>query len=793
MQAEAGGGAAVAPGAGSGVGVAAGFRRSVLFQWAGVAVFVLAAAALAVRGDWMWRFDQTLYDTALRLWQRAPSADIVIVGVNEASLAQLGGWPFARSLHAQVVDRLTRAGAKAIGFDVIFAEPSAPAEDARFAAAIAASGRVVLPVHMDGTPGGKAREIRPVAALAAHARLAHVHIELDADGMARSVYLREGAGTPEFPHLSAALVMAARGDDTPLPGMRRPTGAADPQAWVRDYWLHIPFSGPPGHFATVSYVDVLRGRVADTVFRDRIVLVGAVAPGMLDAYPTPVSGGARAMPGVEISAQAIDAILLGADIRPLDASARMGLSLLLLLPLLAGLLWLEPRRAFLLAAGSSALILLLAVLAARYPGVWFAPSVPALAALLAYPFWSWRRLEATQRFLEGEVEAMSGEPGIIDAPAQRRWRDIADPIERRIAVVRNASSRLRAARRFIADVVDHQPQATLVADAQGRVVLGNQQAAALCGTGDTAGLRGRALGDLLATLRTPQGEALAAVLLPGGAPVEAQSGDGRAWLASAAPLSGEDAQPLGSIVSLADITELRDAQKKREEYMAFLSHDMRSPQVSIIALLELAKLAPERTPGDLAERIEAHARKTLSLADDFVQLARAEEKDPASFVPLDLNAVLREAVDEQTALAARKFITIEVKASPQALMISGDRELLVRVISNLLSNSVKYSHGGRAIYCSLVRLDDGAGGAQSACELRIRDQGFGIAAEDLPRLFDRFSRFDAPGASRNAGSGLGLAFVKTVLDKHAAHVDVQSAPDVGTTFSLRFALIGGGA
>jgi len=774
-------------------GAGVNFRRTVLYQWAGVAVFVLAAVALAVRGDWMWRFDQTLYDTSLKLWQRAPSAEIVIVGVDEASLAQLGRWPFSRALHAQVVERLTRAGAKAIGFDVIFAEPAAPADDARFAAAIAASGRVVLPVHMDATMmDAKAREIRPVAALAAHARLAHAHIELDADGMARSVYLREGAGKPEFPHLSAALVMTAFGDDAPLPGMRRPAsaGAPDPGAnvWVRDYWLHIPFAGPPGHFASVSYVDVLQGRVADAVFRDRIVLVGAVAPGLQDAYPTPVSGGARSMPGVEISAHAIDAIRLGADIRPLGGAARMALSLLLVVPLLCGLLWLEPRRAFVLAVGSSALVLLCAVLAARWPGLWFPPSIPALAALLAYPFWSWRRLEAAQQFLETELQAMSGEPDILDSPARRGLRaslTLSDPMERRIGALRDASARLRAARRFIADVVDRLPQATLVADAQGVVVLGNPRAADLCGRADSAALRGALLDTLLAGLATTRGVALAAASLQGGTPVEATSADGRAWLASAAPLPDEHGATLGSIVSLADISELRDVQRKREEYMAFLSHDMRSPQVSIIALLELAKLAPERAPGDLAERIEAHARKTLALADDFVHLARAEEKDPSSFTPVDLAAVLREAVEEQGTLAAKKFITIETGAAEEGQMVAGDRQLLVRTVSNLLSNAIKYSFGGKVIHCSVTRQGDDS-------ELVIRDEGYGISAEDLPQLFDRFSRFDAPGATRAAGSGLGLAFVKAVLDKHDARIDVQSELRVGTRFCLTFRRIAAG-
>ncbi len=753
------------------------FRRNVLYQWAGVSVFILFAVALAVRGDWMWRIDQVLYDAALRLWQRPPSPEIVIVGIDEASLAQLGRWPWPRSLHAQIVDRLTRAGAKAIGFDVIFSEPDTPANDARFARAIAASGRVALPVHISFA--AQPRIIRPVAALAEHARLAHVHVELDLDGMARSVYLREGLGQPEFPHLSAALVAVAFGNDVALPGLRRAAAATDPGTLVRDYWMHIPYAGPPGHFAKVSYVDVLQGRVADAVFRDRMVLVGAVAQGMLDSYPTPVSGSARPMPGVEISANAIDAVRLGADVAPVSAATRMSLSLLALLMPLAGLLWLTPRRAFLLAAGSSVAILLAAIIAARHPGLWFAPSIPALAALIAYPLWSWRRLEAAQLFLESELEVMGQEVDAIELPARVRWQQIADPIERRIAAVRLASARLRSARRFIADVLDNLPQATIVVDAQDRLMLGNQNAASLCGAANVDGLHGLALSQLLAGLQTSGGMPLVEALQAGDAPLEAISSGGQAFLVSAAPLHDDDGLALGSIISLTDITELKNAQRKREEYMAFLSHDMRSPQVSILAMLELARLAPERTPKNLNERIEAFARKTLELADDFVQLARAEEQDAAAFQPVDLAATLRDAIDEQTPLAARKSMTIGATGAEVAAMVNGDQQLLVRAISNLLSNAVKYSESGSHVSCALACRD-------GAWSLAIQDRGHGIAAEDLPHLFDRFSRFDAPGATRVAGAGLGLAFVKTVFDKHGAAIDARSELGKGTTFTVTF-------
>jgi len=120
------------------------------------------------------------------------------------------------------------------------------------------------------------------------AGLGHIHIELDPDGIARSVYLWEGLGFPRHAQLVAALAL-----DQPEIAARypRPRGGADEPAggWRRADWMRIPFSGPPGTFRHVSYVDVLRGEVPDAVLRDAVVLVGTTAVGMGDMVPTPTS------------------------------------------------------------------------------------------------------------------------------------------------------------------------------------------------------------------------------------------------------------------------------------------------------------------------------------------------------------------------------------------------------------------------------------------------------------------------------------------------------------------------
>ena len=106
---------------------------------------------LLVQQDWLWRWDRVFYDAQLRLWQRPPADDIVIVAIDEATLRELGRWPWSRAVHAALLARLQHEQPKAVAFDVIFAEPDLqhPQDDAEFVAAVRNSGRIGLPVLME--------------------------------------------------------------------------------------------------------------------------------------------------------------------------------------------------------------------------------------------------------------------------------------------------------------------------------------------------------------------------------------------------------------------------------------------------------------------------------------------------------------------------------------------------------------------------------------------------------------------------------------------------------------------
>lgn len=223
------------------------------------------------------------------------------------------------------------------------------------------------------------------------------------------------------------------------------------------------------------------------------------------------------------------------------------------------------------------------------------------------------------------------------------------------------------------------------------------------------------------------------------------------------------------------ISQLRDAQQKREETLRFLSHDMRSPQNSILALTQLQRNTSTSIPvNQLLDRIDQYANRTLVLVDGFVQFARADAARMARD-PLNLSELLTQCADYFWAIAQHQHIEIVEDDSPGDAWILGDSAMLARTFSNLLDNALKYSPPNTTITWSVIEAKD-------SWTVRIQDQGRGMRQDQLKSLFVPFSRLEGDAPDNPAGAGLGLAFVKTVIHRHGGSIRVESAKGEGSTF-----------
>lgn len=351
-------------------------------------------AAVASHWQWFWQQDEAVYDAYVGAWDYPPDPRLLIVAIDDNSLQQIGQWPWPRSTHARLLDRLTEAGSARVVLDLMLSEPDRQdaAQDADLAAAIRRNGRVVLPVLAAPASGpNMAEELLPIPLIAANAAtLGHSDVEVDADGVARGLYLTAGIGSPHWPALGLALA-DARG---PLPGLRDPDpGQSSPYQWRRDHYVRVRYAGPPERFPQVSYVDLLNGDVDPALLRGRLVLVGMTASGIAPRLLTPTTR-ERWMSGSEYQANVASMLLTDKVITLPPTLWRDLLSGLLVALCCLGLSLPRASASALLALPST---LLLSFVLLRAGNLWFAPAAALtgmLAVICAWVLWrisAWRR------------------------------------------------------------------------------------------------------------------------------------------------------------------------------------------------------------------------------------------------------------------------------------------------------------------------------------------------------------------------------------------------------------------
>ncbi len=736
-------------------------RRRVLLEWllvAAVTAALVLGLSLSRATD---RLDNVVFDALSALNVRAPDDDIVIIAIDNRSIAEMGRWPWPRSAHEHLVRRLADAAPRAVAYDVLLPEPAEG--DAGLAAALRTT-RVFLPVTFEvpGANGAPYALLPPVEPLAsAAAGLGQVNVHFDQDGVVRRAYLAEADGGRTWPHLMTLMSGRAVAPITPAnlpPAPQAPLSRHQP--------VMISFAGPPGHFRTISFVDAVNGSTPKEFLHDKLVLVGATADGLGDRYATPLSNHTEIMSGVELQANLLDTLLGDHAIRPVGA---LGAGLFSLLPLalaLVGFLFLRPRANLLL--GGALIVLTLVGSAGLFvlARIWTPPNAALAGLLLVYPLWSWRRLEATNAYMMRELRDFAQEPDLLSALSEPRGAPLTDVVDRRMTLLHRAILRARNLRRLVLDALQGLPDATLISSLDGQVLIANREAEALFGPIDEGATV--TVGDLVARLRVeaPPAE-------PGAPPMEVELAlrDGRALHVRRTALTQADGEPVGWIVRFTDITALKAAGRQREHILELLTHDMRSPQVSILTLLNGA--GPHGVSAAAADRIGGYARRTLSLADNFVNLARAETGAYA-LEPVNLSDVVLDAVDDLWPQSSARGIEVEVHGAEEELLVDADRTLLTRAFINLVDNAIKYSPDRSRIECRLTTSGD------TVC-CAISDHGRGMAPEQVATLFKRFQR---TGGDRVDGVGLGLSFVQMVVQRHGGAIACTSGPGLGTTFEI---------
>ncbi len=245
------------------------------------------------------------------------------------------------------------------------------------------------------------------------------------------------------------------------------------------------------------------------------------------------------------------------------------------------------------------------------------------------------------------------------------------------------------------------------------------------------------------------------------------------------------------LLTLRDLTPLRRVEEMRADFVANASHELRTPLAALSGFIETLQ-GPARNDTQAREKflaiMQEQARRMARLIDDLLSLSRIElnaHRRPDA--PIDLNPIVRQVVDGLQTLARDRGVTVNVEAA-DAITVFGDRDELVRLFENLVENALKYGAAGKRVD---IKLAPGtAADGEPEASVSVRDYGPGIAPEHLPRLTERFYRVDVRESRAQGGTGLGLALVKHILNRHRGRLSIESAPGAGATFIVHLPAAG---
>jgi two-component system, OmpR family, phosphate regulon sensor histidine kinase PhoR len=257
------------------------------------------------------------------------------------------------------------------------------------------------------------------------------------------------------------------------------------------------------------------------------------------------------------------------------------------------------------------------------------------------------------------------------------------------------------------------------------------------------------------------------------------------------PIALAGAAPPGLVLlAFHDLTPLRRIEEMRADFVANASHELRTPLAALAGFIETLQGSARDDSAARARFLpimQAQATRMARLIDDLLSLSRIELN--AHLRPdkqVDLVAIIRQVADSLQTLARDRGVEIHVTTRPDRLFVLGDRDELMRVLENLIENALKYAASGKRIDITLA-LSDGSKGPREAA-LGVRDYGPGIAPEHLPRLTERFYRVDVSESRAQGGTGLGLALVKHILNRHGGRLTIDSIAGQGATFTAHLPL-----
>ena len=324
------------------------------------------------------------------------------------------------------------------------------------------------------------------------------------------------------------------------------------------------------------------------------------------------------------------------------------------------------------------------------------------------------------------------------------------------------------------------PDAIVIVDREGAELFRNRAAARFAEPRHADAVAAQLLDRLIA--RALAGETCTRELPLFGPPREV-------LLITAGPIAS-DGVTIGATALVEDVTELRRVESVRRDFVANVSHELKTPIGALTLLAETIAAAddPESARG-LFDQMVREAERLARIVDDLLDLSLIEAQEAPTRERVPLRVLLDESVERVRALALAKGIPIVYEPPSDDVVIACDPTQLVSAFTNLLDNAVKYSdEHGRVEFGTAD--EGGVADGDETVTVWVRDRGIGIPSRDLERIFERFYRVDRARSRATGGTGLGLSIVRHVAQVHGGEITVESVEGEGSTFRITLPVSG---
>jgi signal transduction histidine kinase len=718
------------------------------------------------------------YDLSFRIrGPEKPLTKIIIVAIDEETLAKLGPWPIRRTFYAAVLEKMKAADV--VAFDIIMAESAQ--EDSLFAKAMKQYGAAVLPIIIkeDMTIENPSRTL-------ASFHTGHVHIERSIDGVAREVYHTLYFQGRQLPSFSSVIYEMAGKSSFPRSAL--PPDQRDEAAIIQYDSMKINYHGGPGTFTRISFGDVFQGVYPPDYFRGKIVLVGITAMGLVDSAITPYAETRLGTSGVEIQANIVNNLLKAEaiDVVPLIVRWLIGVALAVALYLF-----------FLRITEGMGVLLLLAVLLLYsiftfisfvFWHVWNPPAAAYVSFLILLAVAYVLKLQTAAVSLGITYDAIR--PHLRNGKIREKPRlsgaglsSILTPkgIQAQAIVLNDITNQLIFEKELSDRILLSDIFGVAVFDPAGRLIIANKDVHQLC-SANTISLecRDRFIEDLAHHVLEKGGDVptMDQWLQMASVTVSLAKPAARYLKVDFSLLSvGERKYAL---FILADITKIKEVEILKGQIVSIVSHELKTPMINIQGFSELLVESLEGEMNQFAGIILEESVRLTKFVNTFLDINRIEEgRQLIRKTSVSLSPLIRQAVLKMQPIAQSKGMHISVETPDEAAPVVMDKDLTEQAILNLIENAIKYSPPYSHI---TVRFID----HPEAVKIDVADNGYGIREEDQPRIFEKFYRANSELAENVKGSGLGLTFVKEAIEAQGGRVTLTSTFGRGSVFFVIF-------